>query len=98
MSRVIDSLRIETALKKLISLFGLFAALLFVAPVQHIVAQRPTVQVAQDPQSATVYITKTGKKYHKDGCRYLSQSKIKTTLKEAKANGYTACKVCHPPQ
>lgn len=85
-------------MKKLISLLVLFNSLLFVAPVQHIVAQQPTVQLAEDPQSATVYITKSGKKYHKDGCRYLSQSKIKTTLKEAKANGYTACKVCHPPQ
>jgi hypothetical protein len=83
--------------RKLISFFVLLAALAFVAPVRHIVAQQPTVQLAQDPQSTTVYITKTGKKYHKDGCRYLSQSKIKTTLKEAKANGYTPCKVCHPP-
>lgn len=85
-------------MKKLTSLFVLFAALLFVAPVQHIVAQQPTVWVAQDPLSTTVYITKTGKKYHRDGCRSLSQSKIKTTLKEAKAKGYTPCKVCHPPQ
>jgi hypothetical protein len=84
-------------MKKLISLVVLFSSLLFVAPVQHVVAQQPTVQLAEDPQSTTVYITKTGKKYHKEGCRYLSQSKIKTTLKEAKANGYTACKVCHPP-
>jgi biopolymer transport protein ExbD len=88
----------ENPVKKLIALFVLFAALLFVAPIQHVVAQQRTVQLAEDPQSTTVYITKTGKKYHKDGCRYLSQSKIKTTLKEAKANGYTACKVCHPPQ
>ena len=85
-------------MKKIASLLVLFAALLYVAPMQHIVAQQTTVQLAQDPQSTTVYITKTGKKYHKDGCRYLSQSKIKTTLKEAKANGYTPCKVCHPPQ
>ena len=84
-------------MKKLSALFVLFAALLFVTPVKDIVAQQPTVQVAQDPQSVTVYITKTGKKYHLDGCRSLSHSKIKTTLKEAKANGYTACKVCHPP-
>jgi hypothetical protein len=54
------------------------------------------VQSSQDPQSVTVYVTKTGKKYHRDGCRYLAASKIKTTLKEAKANGYTPCKVCHP--
>ncbi len=35
-----------------------------------------------------VYITKTGKDYHTDGCRYLSKSKIPLTLREAKARGY----------
>jgi len=45
----------------------------------------------------TVYITKTGKKYHADDCRYLSRSKIETTLSQAMAGGYTACSVCDPP-
>ena len=47
--------------------------------------------------SQTVYITRTGQKYHDDGCRYLSRSKIETTLAEAKNSGYTACSVCSPP-
>lgn len=47
-------------------------------------------------KETVVYITKTGEKYHKDGCRYLRQSKIKTTKKEAIKNGYGACKVCKP--
>lgn len=46
--------------------------------------------------SQTVYVTKTGEKYHDDGCRYLSRSKISTTLQDAKENGYTACSVCKP--
>ena len=29
-----------------------------------------------DPATITVYITRTGEKYHKDGCRFLSRSKI----------------------
>ena len=45
----------------------------------------------------TVYITRTGAKYHDDGCRYLSRSKIKTTLSEARENAYTLCSVCKPP-
>ncbi|MCF4151793.1 endonuclease/exonuclease/phosphatase family protein [Dethiosulfovibrio sp. F2B] len=45
-----------------------------------------------------VYITKTGKKYHADGCSYLKKSKIPITLKEAKAKGYTPCSKCHPPK
>ena len=46
----------------------------------------------------TVYITKTGEKYHRNGCRYLSQSKIAISLAKAKAQGYTPCSVCDPPQ
>ncbi len=47
--------------------------------------------------SKTVYITKTGKKYHKDGCSSLKRSKIPISLKEAKEKGFTACKRCKPP-
>lgn len=48
----------------------------------------------KQPQGAGVYITNSGKKYHRSGCRFLSKSKIPTSLSWAKANGYTACKVC----
>jgi len=44
-----------------------------------------------------VYLTKTGKKYHADGCRSLSKSRIPITLKDAVARGYTACSLCKPP-
>jgi hypothetical protein len=56
------------------------------------------VAFADDPKTTVVYITRTGKKYHRDGCRYLAHSRIKTTLAEAKANGYAPCKVCRPPE
>lgn len=45
----------------------------------------------------TVYITKTGAKYHKSGCSYL-KSKIEISLSDAKAQGYTACSRCDPPK
>ena len=45
--------------------------------------------------STTVYITNTGKKYHKNGCSYLRKSKIKTTLSKAKNRGYTPYKKCY---
>jgi hypothetical protein len=48
--------------------------------------------------STTVYITKTGEKYHRSGCRYLSASKIAISLADAKARGYTPCSVCDPPR
>jgi Fibronectin type III domain. len=45
---------------------------------------------------STVYITKTGEKYHRDGCGSLSRSKIAISRAEAIARGYTPCKVCKP--
>lgn len=41
-----------------------------------------------------VYVTNTGTKYHAASCKYLASSKHKIKLKAAKAQGYTACKVC----
>ena len=50
---------------------------------------------AADP---IVYITRTGSKYHRAGCRYLSHSAIPIRLSVAKARGYTPCSVCDPPR
>ena len=63
-----------------------------VAPVQ---AQTPSSSQNLD---VVVYITKTGQKYHKDGCSYLSKSKIPISLSEAIAEGKTPCSRCRPPQ
>ena len=52
--------------------------------------------VAEEPIGYTVYITRTGEKYHRSGCRYLSRSKIAIDRDEAISRGYTACKVCRP--
>ena len=47
--------------------------------------------------SQTVYVTKTGSKYHKSSCRYLKSSKISISLSDTKEKGFTACSVCKPP-
>ena len=44
-----------------------------------------------------VYVTKSGRKYHKEGCRFLSKSSMPIKFKEAKEK-YSPCKVCNPPQ
>lgn len=49
---------------------------------------------ASTQQSRTVYITDTGSKYHRAGCRYLKKSQHAISLSEAKRLGYTACSVC----
>lgn len=48
--------------------------------------------------SNTVYVTKTGKKYHQRSCKTLSKSKtvIPMSINDAKNKGYTPCKVCNP--
>jgi competence protein ComEC len=59
---------------------------------------KPSTEPAQtQTQSVTVYVTKTGAKYHKSGCRYLSKSKIPISLDDAKG-AYSPCSVCNPPK
>ena len=54
-------------------------------------------QKLQQEKEVTVYVTRTGEKYHRGTCHYLSRSKIPMSLKDAKLS-YDACKVCRPPQ
>jgi micrococcal nuclease len=58
----------------------------------------PESQLQTEPQTITVYVTRTGEKYHSASCRYLSRSQIPMSLSDAKAAGYTPCSVCGPPQ
>lgn len=51
---------------------------------------------SQKSSSYSVYITDSGKKYHKAGCPALSKSKHEISLSNAKSKGYTACKRCRP--
>ncbi|MBM77626.1 MAG: DNA/RNA endonuclease [Crocinitomicaceae bacterium] len=48
------------------------------------------------PSNGKIYRTNTGKKYHKENCRYLSKSKIPITLNEAQEKGLDPCGVCKP--
>lgn len=56
-----------------------------------------TMSVLAASGSTTVYITRTGSKYHYGWCSYLHSSKIATTLSSALASGYTPCSRCDPP-
>lgn len=42
-----------------------------------------------------IYITRTGHKFHRAGCRYISHSAIKISQEDAEKN-YSPCKVCRP--
>jgi micrococcal nuclease len=56
----------------------------------------PRYEAIAAEAEVTVYVTKTGKKYHTATCRHLDKSKRKTTKAQAQKDGLTACKVCHP--
>jgi hypothetical protein len=83
-------------MRRLITL--VLALLLLGAGVAIQPSQQPNPPAKTQAKEQTVYITKTGKKYHTAMCRSLSKSKIPMSLKDAKAKGYTACSVCKPPQ
>ena len=59
------------------------------------VGRQQQVQPEEIPQTKTVYITRTGAKYHRGSCRYLKYSKIAISLERAK-QGYSPCSVCRP--
>jgi hypothetical protein len=50
-----------------------------------------------EPEGETVYVTRTGSKYHRLSCQYLRRSRIPISLKEAKQS-YDPCSVCKPPR
>lgn len=60
--------------------------------------QRVTAPTAPaSTASATVYITRSGGKYHLAGCRFLRQSAVPIQLRDAIAQGFEPCSSCKPP-
>jgi hypothetical protein len=47
-------------------------------------------------QAQTVYVTDSGKKYHKKNCDVAKTGKKGIELSDAMKQGYEACKVCKP--
>jgi hypothetical protein len=76
--------RVLVVLALLLSLLG--------PTVQGKVAHPDTTAV--QTQDCTVYITKTGHKYHLAGCQYLKNGAIKMSRNEAIKVGYSPCKRC----
>jgi hypothetical protein len=60
----------------------------------------PTSAAPREPasttqkQECTVYITRTGKRYHRAGCHYLHHGAVAMTREEALKRGLTPCHVC----
>ena len=66
--------------------------------VQEVITSVQELPTAEEtPQTGTVYVTKTGKKYHLESCSSLRRSKIPMSLVEAKQR-YSPCSRCNPPR
>ena len=75
----------------------LFAAALVVAlfaPLAPPAAGQTDSAKAEQIKDCTIYITRTGHRHHRAGCRSLRLSKFAMSRKEAIARGYTPCRVC----
>jgi len=60
-------------------------------------AGRRAEQLAR-PRPVMVWVTVTGKRYHREGCRYLRGGGMAVALDQVKASGrHRACAVCGPP-
>ncbi len=59
------------------------------------VGSKPSPRTKTGRQDAIVYVTNSGKKYHREGCRSLKKSKIAIPLSQA-VGKYSPCKVCKP--
>jgi hypothetical protein len=64
--------------------FVKFTLIVFFAMLAHLVSAQ------------TVYVTESGKKYHKKNCTIVKEGKKGIELKEATKQGYTACGTCKP--
>lgn len=53
-------------------------------------------RVTEPSGSVVVYATKSGSKYHRADCRFISKAANAITLDEARAKALTPCSVCQP--
>lgn len=53
--------------------------------------------VPVESPAAIVYVTPSGKKFHRENCQYIKKSEtVSMTIEEARAAGYDPCAVCQP--
>jgi micrococcal nuclease len=68
-------------------------------PVLGQTAQKPQPSIAEaSAADITVYVTRTGSKYHTATCSSLRRGRTPMSLKDACAAGYTPCSRCNPPK
>jgi hypothetical protein len=73
--------------------FAAFAAFVVLAPLTPPLAAQSR-DATEQKKECTVYVTKSGKRYHRTGCSSLRRSRIALIRREAVRRGYTPCKGC----
>lgn len=56
----------------------------------------PQHETESQTLSETVYVTPSGTKFHKQGCRYIKNKNVKEYSRTDAANKYSPCSVCEP--
>lgn len=77
---------------RILSLCFIVGALLTTTPFGPMLSRGRVL--ASETKECTVYVTKTGTKYHRATCSSLRYSRRAMTRSGALAAGYTACKRC----
>ena len=89
-------LRPYSVLRKTRCATWVLAAVWLIALAVPSVLAQSKAETAQVSASTPVLISRTGTKYHREGCSTLRNGGISTTLGEASTRG-EPCKVCRPP-
>lgn len=55
----------------------------------------PASQIVLPENTAVVYVTRTGQKYHEPDCPLLGGTAFPVTLEQALEDGFTPCSRCH---
>ena len=66
---------------------GLWGTEMPTSPYPMVAPSQSTTDISSAPDSSTVYITRTGKRYHRAECQWLRKSKIPISLEDAKKKG-----------
>lgn len=66
-----------------------------ISEISNAATKQTTVNLTTNADE-TVYITNSGNKYHKEGCKSLKKSKKAIKKSEAIKEGYEPCHICKP--
>lgn len=96
LDKISSSMKHLVACVKLFKILSLSLLLIFTPSVSFASSTFAINQVLNKTIERTVYVTKTGTKYHAASCHHLRCSKIAIGLEDAKKMGYSPFKNCLP--